>query len=232
MLENVSDPRDHGIDFRRHGLDGGPAHGLQHLGDAERAYQRRQEPDAAGEVGAAESEALIIIVGLLPDGGDPQPEEARKIALERVASGQSAGDDDAKQRNPKELEALELQRHLAQHGREGGDAQCAEQGAEPRSGGGDAHGAAGEALPRQRVPVERRAGGSWRAGNVQEDGATAAAVDGSHIDANQHEDSVSVRHGESERRHQGDAHGRRQSRQGADDDAEEGRPQDGEKHYW
>ena len=89
------------------GLDGGAAHGLQHLGDAVGADQRRQQADAAGKVGEAEGEALIVVVGLLADGGDPQAEEAGDVALERIAAGERAGDHDAEHRDPEELEALE-----------------------------------------------------------------------------------------------------------------------------
>ena len=92
------------------------AHRLQHRVDAERADQRRQQADAAGKVGAAEGKALVVVVGLLADGGDPQAEEAGEITFECVSPGERAGNDDAEQRDPEELEALGLERHLRARG--------------------------------------------------------------------------------------------------------------------
>ena len=127
-------------------LDGRAAHRLQHLGDAEGADERRQQPDAAGEIGEAEGEALVVVVGLLADRGDEQAEEAGDVALQRIAAGERAGDDDAEHRDPEELEALELQRHLAEDRRQRGDAEDAEQRAEPGARGRDAH------RPARRAP--------------------------------------------------------------------------------
>ena len=76
------------------------------------------------------------------------------------------------------------------------------------------------------IAVERRTGGSRRAGDVEQDGAAAAAVDRADIDADQDEDRLLVRHREGERRHQRDAHRGGQPRQRPDDDAEERRPED------
>ena len=146
-----------GIEFVDNGLDRRAAHGLQHLRNAVGADERRQQADAAGKVREAEGEALIVVVRLLADGRDPEAEEAGEIALERIAAGQRAGDDDAEHRDPEELEALERQRQLAQHGRQQREAQDAEQRAQPGAGGRDAHGAPGEALARQRIAVERGA---------------------------------------------------------------------------
>ena len=66
-----SDAREDRVDLRRYRLDGGAAHGLQHLGDTESAHQRRQQSDTARKVRAAEGEALVVVVWLLADGGDP-----------------------------------------------------------------------------------------------------------------------------------------------------------------
>src|SRR5215207_4601614 len=71
-----------------------------------------KQPTAAGKIGRAEGEALVVVVGLLADGRDEEAEEAGDVALQRIAAGERAGDDDAEHRDPEELEALELQRHL------------------------------------------------------------------------------------------------------------------------
>ena len=66
----------------------GPRMADQHLRHAEDADQHRQQPEPAGEVRVAEGEARIGVVGLLPDGGDEQAEEARDVALQRIAARQ------------------------------------------------------------------------------------------------------------------------------------------------
>jgi hypothetical protein len=221
MAQHVADARDHGIDLVRDRLGGRAAHGLQHLGDAEGAHKRRQEPDAARKIRASEGEALVIVVRLLADGGDEEAEEPRHVALDRVAARKRARDHDAEHRDPEELEALEAQGDVAQHWRQRRDAQDAEERSKPGTARRDAHGAAGKPLLGEREAVERRAGRSRRAGNVEQDRRSAAAVDRAHIDADEHEDGLLVRHREGERRHQRHAHGGGEARQRSDDDAKE-----------
>ena len=152
------------------------------------------------------------------------PKKPAMIALEGVAAGQRAGHHHAEHGDPEELEALKRQGELAQDRREEREAQDAEQRAEPGARGGDAHGAAGKPLARQRIAVERGGGGGRRARDVEQDGAAAAAVDGADVDADEHHDRFVVRHGEGERGQQRDAHRGGEAGQRADDDAEEGRP--------
>ena len=84
------------------------AHHGQHFGEAEGADQHRDQPEAAGEVGVAEAEALVGVHALLPDAGDEQAEEAGEPALERIGRDHVAGHHDAEQREPEELEGAEL----------------------------------------------------------------------------------------------------------------------------
>ena len=131
VFQHVLDARDDGIEGAGDGLDRRPAHRLQHLGDAKGADQRRQQSDAAGQVGEAEGIALVVVIGLLTDGGDEQAEKAGNVALEGIAAGERTGHHDAEHGNPKKLETLEGQGELAQHRREEREAQDAEQRAKP-----------------------------------------------------------------------------------------------------
>ena len=55
----------------------------QHLGEAEGADQRRDQRDAAGEIGMPKVKRGIGVDALLPDHRDEQAEEARDPALQR-----------------------------------------------------------------------------------------------------------------------------------------------------
>ena len=58
----------------------------QHLGEAERADQRRDQRDAAGELAPAEGEAVVGIEAFLADLRDEQAERAHQPALERIVA--------------------------------------------------------------------------------------------------------------------------------------------------
>ena len=198
-------------------------HHGQNFGKAEGADQRRNQRDAAGQIVDAEGEAVIGIHAFLADRGDEQPEEARDPALQRIAAGEIAGNHHAEHREPEELIGAEFQCYFAKHGREQCERQHADPGAEHGARRRDAHRTPGEALPRQRVAVEAGGSGSGRAGDVEQDGAAAAAVDRADIGADQDKqrDVRGQRNGE--RRHQRDAHGGGQAGQRADDEPDQAR---------
>ena len=74
---------------------------------------------------------------------------------------------------------------------------------------------------RERVAVEAGGGRGRRAGNVEQDGAAAAAIDRADIGADQDQQRLARRQGDGQRRHQRDAHGGGEPRQRADDEADE-----------
>ena len=91
----------------------------QHFGEAERADQRRDQRDAAGELVPAEREAVVGIQAFLADLRD---EAGRAAPISQPLSGSlpTMLPDivDAEQREPEELEGAERQRDLGQRRRE------------------------------------------------------------------------------------------------------------------
>ena len=77
----------------------------------------------------------------------------------------------------------------------------------------------------QRIAVHSRGGIGRGSGNVQQNGAAAAAIDGADVHAHQNQHGCVGCHFEGQRGHQGHAHGRRQTGQHADNDAQLGGPQ-------
>ena len=108
-------PRDDAVDLGLDDLDtSGYRMTRDDLGKAEGSDHRRDEGDAASEVGAAEGEARVGVDALHADHGDEEPDKARDPALDRVLGRREvAADDDAEDREPEELEALELQGHVS-----------------------------------------------------------------------------------------------------------------------
>ena len=121
------------------------------------------ELEAAGEIAAAEAEAVVRVDRLLPDRRGEDADEPGDPALQRIVAGQRAGDDHAEQREPEELVRAELEREVAEDRREQREEHHADQRAEHRARRRDAHRAAGEPLLRERVAVEARRRGGRRA---------------------------------------------------------------------
>ncbi len=96
------------------------------------------------------------------------------------------------------------------------EADHADQRAEHRAGGGDAHRAAGQALPRERVAVEARRGRGRRARDVEQDRRARAAVDRADVGADQDQQRLVGRQLDRQRGHQRQAHRRGQAGQRAD----------------
>ena len=142
-----------------------------------------------------------------------------------VAARDRAGHHHAEQGEPEELEGAELERRLPQRRREQRKAHHAEQRAEHRPGGGDAHGAAGLPLLRERVAVEAGRGVGGGARDVEQDRGAAAAVDRADVGADQDQDRVVRRHLHRQRGEQRDAQRRRQPRHAAHQDADQRRAQ-------
>ena len=65
------DAREDGVDLDDTALTAGPRMACSTSATPKAPDQRRQQPDAAGQVRDAEGEALVVVVRLLPDGGDP-----------------------------------------------------------------------------------------------------------------------------------------------------------------
>ena len=195
----------------------------QHLGEAERADQRRDQRDAARELVPAEGEAVVGVQPFLADLGDEEAERAHQPALERIVADDRARHRHAEQGEPEELEGAERERDLGQRRRERRQAEHAEQRAHERARGGDADRAAGLAALRQRVAVGARRGVGGGAGDVEQDRGARAAVERADVRADQDQDRVVGRQLDRERRQQRDAQRRRQARQAADHDADAAR---------
>jgi hypothetical protein len=133
------------------------------------------------------------------------------------------------QRQPEKFIGAEFQRRFRQHRRDQREKENADQRAERGGCRRQAHGEARLALPGQRIAVHRRGRIGRRAGNIEQNGSSAAAIDGAEIDTHQRQDGLLghhlVGHGHQERH----AHGGGQAGQQADRQPQQGRPDDVEQ---
>jgi hypothetical protein len=125
----------------------------QHLGEAERADQRRDQRDAAGQLVPAEGEAVVGVEAFLADLRDEQAERAHQPALDRIVADDRSRQRDAEEGEPEELERAEGERDLGERRRERRQAEHAEQRAGERARGGDAD---RRARPRRAAPARSR----------------------------------------------------------------------------
>ena len=218
-------------------VDGGFRHdrlALEHgerLGDREQADQGGDDRDAVIELEEAEGRARrgIDVVGA--DEAQHEPEEAGDQALQQVVGGDRGDQHEAEHHDDDHVDAAQIEADRGEigqqrHGREAGD--------EP------AHGRRDEAederllpfaLQRHRIAVERGRRGAAVAGHVDQDRRDAAAEMRGGVDR-RHEGQRHVElHGQGERQQNDQRVRGAETRQGADDDAEQDRRDDDPEQF-
>ncbi|MCG8558495.1 MAG: hypothetical protein MI824_01735 [Hyphomicrobiales bacterium] len=196
----------------------------QNLREAEQADERRYELNAAQKVRVSERQAVVARDRLDPDHRQAEAQPARDPALQDgiALPREAARDQDAPDREQELLPGAEIEREDEQDRRQRHQHENADQIADEGAGDGHAERFAAPALFRDRVARELRGHGVRRAGNVQQDGADRAAERGARVDPHQERRRVDHGHGVGELRQQRHAHGHREARHGAPDDAQAG----------
>ena len=177
----------------------------------EKEEQHHEEPAlTAEEEAAAEAQR---------NGAEEQPENARKQPLVQRLSSQGSDDRDAEDGQHAILKRRKLQREFPQRRRKEQQRQRADDAADHGSDRADADGFHAAPLLGQLVSVDRRRGGSRRAGRVAQRGSDRTAVNGRRVDGRQHDQSGDGRHSVGDGNQQRHAHGSAEAGQRADDDA-------------
>ena len=155
---------------------------------------------------------------------DGAEREAEAHGGERLEGRAAAHADEAREGQEVDREELrrpELQREIGDQRRQEGDHDHGDQGADEGRGEGGGQRLVGAALLRHGVPIEGRCDRPGLARDIEEDRGDRAAEQRSPVDAGEHDDGRSRRHGEGQRQKDRDPVGAAQTRQDADDDAEQ-----------
>jgi hypothetical protein len=133
ILKDLAKSRQHGIAH----LDHFPFHGIgergQHLGKAERADQRGDQRNPAGELAPSEREPVVGIEAFLADLRDEQTERSHQPSFQRIVADDAAGHRNPEQCEPEEFIRPERQRDFGEQRRKCRETQHAEQRAAERA---------------------------------------------------------------------------------------------------
>ena len=206
-----------------HNLSPAIVHHRNNLRETEGADHGRDQVDARLHFGETEGKAVGHIEAFLADHGHGQAEESGDPALQRIVDGrQLAGNKNAEDGQPEEFMGLELQGVIGQDRGDGGQEEHADDGAEEGTRRRHAHGRSGLSGHGQRITVHRRCRIGRGARYIEQDGAAAAAVNSPDIKADEDHQGVVGFHAVGQRRQQRHPHGRRQPRQHADGNTQQG----------
>ena len=160
------------------------------------------------------------------DGAERKAQAHRGQHLEGRALAHADEAREGQEEHGEELRRPELQRELGDQRRQEGDQDDGDQGADERGGEGCSQRLVGAALLGHRMAVEGRRHRPRLARNIEQDGGDGAAEQRAPVDAREHDDGRGRRHREGQRQQDRDAVGAAETRQHADDHAE----QDADQH--
>jgi hypothetical protein len=198
----------------------------QDLADAEQPDDRHQEVEPAQQVRGAERQAQGSGHRVEPDGGQREAGHHRRQRLERGLLAHADEGAESEQVDGEELRRPEFEREIGDDRREERYDQHRDEGADERGGKCGGQRRPGPSLLRERIAVEGGGDGPRLARNVEQDGSYRAAEQRAPVDAREQNDRGGLpvrglRHREGQRQQDGDAIGAAESRQHADDDAQD-----------
>ncbi|CAI7633251.1 unnamed protein product, partial [Penicillium discolor] len=195
---------------------------IEQLGDAEEADDDGDEVHALDEFQHTEREALVGCGGVRSDAAEHESEEAREDALEHRLGRDADHDRDAEDDEREQFGRLEVVPGEAGD-RHGGDREEHERGedADGRHDRGDRQRETGPALFRHRIAVEGGGDGGGSPRGVDEDGRHPVAEVRRDVDRQQHRDALHGFEGHGEAGRERDGHGRGDTGEGADHEAED-----------
>ncbi|CAM4303275.1 hypothetical protein KESI111651_12800 [Kerstersia similis] len=191
----------------------------QNFRHAEKADHRGDVRNPRRQFQAAESEARLRRQRIQADRTNQHTQRAGKHALGDRTAGQAAYQQQAPGRQQQVFTRPEGQREFRHHGRGDGQHRDSDEAADHRYHGRQADGQAGLAPLGNRITIQRSGDLRRPARDVQQDGGARAAIDAAQVNpGNQHQRFIH-RPFEGEGNQDGDRHGDRQARNGANVDA-------------
>ena len=158
-------------------------------------------------------------------------EKAGNPSLEGIVDRrQVPRDQDPEEREPEELVGLELQRIVGNQRRQGREKKHADDAAEKGACRCDPHRRAGTPHLGERITIDRGRRVGRRPRDVEQYGAATAAVDCADVEAHQDHQCRVMLHAVGESGQQRYPHGRGESRQHADGNAEQGSGHNEDQH--
>ncbi len=211
VLEHFAEARDDTVDL---GVNHHPlalADRVQHLRHAVCPDQHRDQGEASGERRVAEREPRNGVDSVVAHGVQEQSQEAGDPAFDRIVGRtQAPGDHHPERCQPEELPGAEAHGQCAQKRREEGETDEPDERAERGSSDRQPDRLSGSALHGERIAVQTDRGLRGGAGDVDEDGGSAAPGHGADVGAEDDRDGFLRRQRKGEAGQQAERRGSRQ----------------------